>query len=434
MSSIIPGNQKHLTLADRQYIEDSLEQGRSFKDIARFLCKDPTTISKEVRLHRMNDVHPKRIFNNPHNFCTRRFRCRKTNVCGKIILCDTKCASCIKCNQVCPSFIKEQCSRLDRAPYVCNGCSKQRSRCTVPHKYTYNTHFAQRKYEELRSSSRQGVNLSRHEALQMNAVVAPLITQGQSPYVIVANHPERNISVKGLYNYINQGLLLVRDIDLKRKVKFKPRRCRKEKGIDREDFIGRTHADFQALSPSRFCEMDTVLSARGSDKCILTFYLPETELLIARILNRRTKGAVRAAFDRMEPALGTYDFLTVFGICLTDRGSELGDPNALETGINGIERTSLYYCDPMRSNQKGGIEEVYTLLQMILPKGIVFTHLTQWDVRKCVDHINGYAREKLGGATPYDLLLQKFGPDILRALQLKYVAPDEVTLTPKLLK
>ncbi len=240
--------------------------------------------------------------------------------------------------------------------------------------------------------------------------------------------------MKGLYNYINQGVLLVRDIDLKRKVKFKPRKCRREKGIDREAFIGRTHADFQALSPSHFCEMDTVLSARGSEKCILTFYLPETELLTARILNRRTKGAVRAAFDRMELSLGTYDFLTVSGICLTDRGSEFGDPNALETGINGIERTSLYYCDPMRSNQKGGIEEVHTLLRMILPKGTVFTHLTQWDVRKCVDHINGYAREKLGGATPYDLSLQKFGPDILRALQLKYVAPDEVTLTQKLLK
>lgn len=56
MSSIILGNQKHLTLTDRQYIEDSLEQGRSFKDIARFLCKDPTTISKEVRLRRMDDV------------------------------------------------------------------------------------------------------------------------------------------------------------------------------------------------------------------------------------------------------------------------------------------------------------------------------------------------------------------------------------------
>ena len=46
MSKYIPGNQKHLTLEDRIYIENELNKGTSFKDIARFLCKDPTTISK----------------------------------------------------------------------------------------------------------------------------------------------------------------------------------------------------------------------------------------------------------------------------------------------------------------------------------------------------------------------------------------------------
>ena len=46
MSKYIPGNQKHLTLNDRIYIENELAKGTSFKDIATFLCKDPTTISK----------------------------------------------------------------------------------------------------------------------------------------------------------------------------------------------------------------------------------------------------------------------------------------------------------------------------------------------------------------------------------------------------
>ena len=49
MSKYIPGNQKHLTLEDRIYIENELNKGTSFKDIARFLCKDPTTISKKVK-------------------------------------------------------------------------------------------------------------------------------------------------------------------------------------------------------------------------------------------------------------------------------------------------------------------------------------------------------------------------------------------------
>ena len=189
----------------------------------------------------------------------------------------------------------------------------------------------------------------------MSAVVAPLIEQGQSPYVIVTNHPELGISVKTLYNYIEQGVLLTRNIDLKRKVKFKLRKDDSKPSIKNRDvFIGRTYADFKQLNPDYFCEMDTVISAKGSNKCILTFYIPETQLFIARLLNRCTEGAVKSTVNELERALGTHDFLSVFNICLTDRGSEFGDPISLETGINGIERMSIYYCDPMRSNQKGG--------------------------------------------------------------------------------
>lgn len=48
MSNYIPGNQKHLTLNDRLYIENELAKGTPFKDIAAFLCKDPTIISKRL--------------------------------------------------------------------------------------------------------------------------------------------------------------------------------------------------------------------------------------------------------------------------------------------------------------------------------------------------------------------------------------------------
>ncbi len=33
----------------------------------------------------------------------------------------------------------------------------------------------------------------------------------------------------------------------------------------------------------------------------------------------------------------------------SDRGTEFGDPDSLENGIEGIVRTSIYYCDAMRS-------------------------------------------------------------------------------------
>lgn len=104
MSKLIPGNQKHLPLDDRLFIASSLNEDRSFKDISKFLCKDPTTISKEIRLHRMTDTHHKGSFTNKNNFCIHRFRCKKTNVCEKIVICQGICRACPKCNQVCPRF------------------------------------------------------------------------------------------------------------------------------------------------------------------------------------------------------------------------------------------------------------------------------------------------------------------------------------------
>ena len=434
MSKYIPGNQKHLTIEDRIYIQNELDKGTSFKDIARFLCKDPTTISKEVKARRASDWFHKGTFLNAKNFCTKRFRCKKTNACNKILLCGVKCASCPTCNQTCPDFQKECCSKLDRAPYVCNGCSKKINHCTIAHKYTYNARFADRKYRECLKDSRSGIAMTRQELHKKDKIITPLIDQGQSPYQIVANHPELNLSVRSVYNYLDMGLLTARNVDLKRKVKFKPRKVHKSQISDRRVFNGRTYADFQQLHLESFVEMDTVHSAVGSSKALLTFFFTREKLFLAFLMNRNTEGSVRLVLDRLEKRFGTFDFLTLFEYILTDRGAEFGDPDSLETGVTGIQRTNIYYCDPMRSGQKGGIEQAHTMLRMILPKRTTFEFLTQWDVNLITSHINSTPRESLNGRTPYDVALEAFGEDVLKAFQLRRIDPDKVILTPKLIR
>ena len=434
MSKYIPGNQKHLTIEDRIYIQNELDKGTSFKDIARFLCKDPTTISKEVKARRASDWFHKGTFLNAKNFCTKRFRCKKTNACNKILLCGVKCASCPTCNQTCPDFQKERCSKLDRAPYVCNGCSKKINHCTIAHQYTYNARFADRKYRECLKDSRSGIAMTRQELHKKDKIITPLIDQGQSPYQIVANHPELNLSVRSVYNYLDMGLLTARNVDLKRKVKFKPRKVHKSQISDRRVFNGRTYADFQQLHLESFVEMDTVHSAVGSSKTLLTFFFTREKLFLAFLMNRNTERSVRLVLNRLEKRFGTFDFLTLFEYILTDRGAEFGDPDSLETGVTGIQRTNIYYCDPMRSGQKGGIEQAHTMLRMILPKRTTFEFLTQWDVNLITSHINSTPRESLNGRTPYDVALEAFGEDVLKAFQLKRIDPDKVILTPKLIR
>ena len=43
------GPQKRLTLEERKIIEESLEKNLLFKEIAKFLDKDPSTISKDLQ-------------------------------------------------------------------------------------------------------------------------------------------------------------------------------------------------------------------------------------------------------------------------------------------------------------------------------------------------------------------------------------------------
>ena len=105
-----------------------------------------------------------------------------------------------------------------------------------------------------------------------------------------------------------------------------------------------------------------------------------------------------------------------------------------ETGINDIQRSSIYYCDPMRSGQKGGVENVHTMLRNVLPKGTSFEFLTQWDVNLIVNHINSTPRDSLDGRTPYSAALEVFGENTMKVLQLRRIEPDEVNLTPKLIK
>lgn len=132
-------------------------------------------------------------------------------------------------------------------------------------------------------------------------------------------------------------------------------------------------------------------------------------------MNRCTPGAVKLEFTALQRSLGgAYEFSFIFPAILTDRGNEFGRPDELENGIDTFHRTSIYYCDPMRSNQKGGIENVHTMLRMILPKGTVFESLTKWDIRKCADHINNAPRKNLNGYAPYEIALKTFGEETVK--------------------
>ncbi len=433
MSNLIPGNQKHLTEQDRVFIEKSLDKNMPFSEIAKYLCKDPSTISKEIKKHRLFKEH--NDFSSP-NQCAHRSSCHLRNVCNRTVLCQKECRRCNACNKHCSRYEKESCKSLLRAPYVCNGCHKK-AQCRQE-RYFYRAVTANRHYRTVLAEARTGINISETDMEWLDSLVSPLILQGQTPYMILAAHPEINCSVKTLYNYIESGALSVRNIDLPRKVKYKLRKSHLSEIKDTGIFQGRSYKDLVALlaqhPDTNIVEMDTVVGCEGSKKIFLTLYFRCCKLMLLYLLPDKTAAAVKKIFDSLEKSLGTLMFCQIFPVILTDRGAEFSNPDALETGTDGIIRTSIYFCDPMASGQKGGIEKNHEYIRYVLPKGSSFDALTQLDAFKLASHINGAARASLNGQSPFQLARLLLGQEALDAFRLYEIDADNIMLIPELLR
>ena len=168
-----------LTLNDRRIIENGIRNEATKTAIAHTIGKDKSTVGKEIRLHRYRS-----------HACSLPQECAAYKHCklGRL------------CREDCPDFLPFKCSRRDRSPGACNGCTSYRS-CRFD-KFTYDAVRADHEYRTTLVDSRSGVNLTAGEAKKMGNIIKPLIEQGLSPYQIITAHPELGISEKTLYNYI----------------------------------------------------------------------------------------------------------------------------------------------------------------------------------------------------------------------------------------
>ena len=424
--------QKHLTLLNREDIEKLLKLGFKFYQIADNIQKHPTTISKEILNNRVE--HKPSNFNNKSNYCKYKNNCELTNICNSN--CHSECRHCGKCNSVCSHFELDICAKLLKPPYVCNSCNCY-AQCRKI-KYVYVASEAQKKYETSLVSTRQGSNISEEALTKLDNLVTPLIKQGQSVKLIYRNHKDEiPCSVNCLYNYINCGLLSVKNIDLPRRVKYKVRN--KNNNKTKKDYsyrIGRTYEDFQnflADNPNiNVVEMDTVEGIKGG-KVLLTMIFRNFNFMIARLLPNKTSEAVKKELDNIEKIIGIELFKRVFKCILTDNGGEFQRPDELETSIDDSKRCCIFYCDANRSDQKAKVEKNHEYIRYIIPKGTSMDNYTQSDIDLMMSHINSTAREVLNFAIPYDMASIYLGMDTMKKLNFSKIQPDDIILKPYLI-
>mgnify|MGYP000552778934 CR=1 FL=1 len=398
-------NYSHLSYEDRKNIEDGLNQNKSINQIAKELNRSHSTILREVDRNRK--------YSEPTSW--NNYKINHPN-------------------------LDLSCERLNHSPYVCNGC-KSRSGCRKI-RWTYYAREAQKDYEDLIKSCRQGVNLTLEEIHSINETITPLVKKGQTTNHLYINHPDiLDFSKSSFYHYIKDGIFEFGPLDFPRIVKYKKRknsnkrRTRKE----REILVNRKYTDFIEFISNypdlNIVEMDTVEGLQTESDCFLTLLWRKSKFMLIFKLESQTTEEVTRIFKTLQTLISLDTYKNLFQVIFTVNVHEFLDVNIIECiHSTGEYVTHLFFCDPHKSSQKVSIEKNHEFIRYILPKGSSFKNITQENCNLIMNNINSLCRDSLNGKSPYEAMLFLCDEYILKSLSCYYIEPDNVDLSNNLLK
>lgn len=374
-----------LTRHERNAIERMLDRNRSAREIAAELGRSPSTVTREVAAHRYVTA-PRSRYGEPA-----------------------------------PEDLSGACPRLAAWPRCCNGCSHRRGYgCSRRPRVFYSARRAQEAADAELSSSRSGIDETEEGAAAKLAAIRGGLARGLSPQQIAATTP--GLSASTVYRWVDAGYDGMTNMELRRKVGYRPRSHRAPKRATSHS-ARRSHAAFLALGEDACAaawEMDTVEGSGCDSARLLTLLHRPSRFQLALPL---PDGARRA-----------------FGAVLTDNGSEFADEDAIAALLGERDgETRLFYCDPRQSQQKGACEKNHVEIRKLLPKGagIRFDRLVPADLALAMSHVNSEPRGALGFATPARAFRAMLGEDaaaLLDAYGVGDVALGDLDLTPGLIE
>lgn len=213
------------------------------------------------------------------------------------------------------------------------------------------------------------------------------------------------ISKTTLYRYIRAGYIFTRltmnDVQLKKRHYQKAMVKRPPKGTS----IEQRPAEISARNTFGHWEMDCVLGKQGTKQTILAFTERLTRFEIVYKMPDHKAATVVRFVNKLEKRYGKQ-FRRLFKSITVDNGVEFSDFNGLEKSIFGGKRTSVYYCHPYTSCERGSNERLNRELRRLIPKGADLSTISDTHIKTVETWINNYPREIFKYATSAELFAE----------------------------
>ena len=256
----------------------------------------------------------------------------------------------------------------------------------------------QRVYEENRKNSRPPLKLMKAqkfilyaEQMMLQAKMAPDPLCGRAR---LEGNFDEIVSAKTLYNYIDQGLLRVKNIDLPLRVRRKRKtyRLRKHRRCYGES-IDERPVDVENRERFGHWEIDTVIGSADSSEVLLTLDERMTRKRHIVKLPAKTAKAVEEGLKQLRKEYGKT-WPDVFHTITCDNGSEFASLPELFTD------TKIYYAHPYSAWERGTNEKQNSLIRRFYALSQSFTSVSEETISLVEDWINNLPRKFLHYLSP----------------------------------
>jgi IS30 family transposase len=221
---------------------------------------------------------------------------------------------------------------------------------------------------------------------------------------------DKMLCTKTIYNYIDLGLMKVKNTDLPLKLKrhtkgIRVRTNKRKLG----DSIENRPSHVESREEFGHWEIDTVIGSKSKeDESLLTMVERKTRNALIRKIPSKTAEAVRKEFDQIKDEFGSR-FQQVFRSLTADNGSEFAALSALKE-----ENVGVYFTHPYSAFERGTNENHNGLIRRFIPKGKKISDYSQEAIARVEEWMNGLPRKILGYKTPEELFEAKL--DLIYAL------------------
>ena len=147
-------------------------------------------------------------------------------------------------------------------------------------------------------------------------------------------------------------------------------------------------------------EMDTVHGKQTNRKCLLVLTERVSRNEIIEPMKANTTTEVVRALNRLEKIYGST-FYKLFKSITVDNGTEFSDYIGMEKALYRVgKRTTVYYCHPYCSHERGSNEVNNKLVRRRFPKGADFDKIVnKKDVKRTEAWMNDIPRQLFGWKT-----------------------------------